>query len=277
MSASSYVVSAVSAASPDMDARSFDEFVEDIRANGQLVPIWVRGDEVIDGRKRLAACQQLGIEPKVVNLDPEQDAERISRALNVLRTHYSPSQRAMYAGARANATIRDGRSFHKSSPTKNSGAVLTLRQAAAEVGVAQSYVIAAKRVIRDAAPEVTTAVRTGSLTLHAAEQIVAAIPKEDQAAAVVKVVESSRGNSRHTPVAKVLDGVGGDPRRDRAIVNPKHEQFALAVQKLEVGAELITKYADAAAQDVRRREFLITLREVRTAISRAINLLEVAA
>lgn len=270
-----YTVSSVSAASPDMGEREFAEFVEDIRANGQLIPIWVRGEEVVDGRKRLAACQQLGVEPKVVNLDPAQDAERVSRALNVLRTHYSPSQRAMYAAPRATATRADGATVRDRTIDKNAQGPVTAAEAAMEVGVSPTAVKDARRVIREGAPEVAQAVRAGSLTLHAAGEIVARVPKAQQAEITERVVAASIGKARHTPIAKVLEGI--DPRRDRAIPNPKHEQFALAVQKLEVGAELITKLIDAGSQDVRRREFLTTLREVRTAISRAINQLEIAA
>jgi hypothetical protein len=153
--------------------------------------------------------------------------------------------------------------------------VVTAKRAAVEVGVGEDSVNKAKRVIRDAAPEVTAAVKAGDLTLHAATQIVKAVPRRDQPSAVARVVEASKDKPRSSPTAQVLSGV--DPRRDRAIHNPKHEQFALAVQKLEIGAELITKYVDVASQDTRRREFLNTLREVRTAISRAINQLEIAA
>lgn len=271
-----YAVSSVSAASPDMGAQEFAEFVEDIRANGQLVPIWVRGDEVIDGRKRLAACQQLGIEPKVVNLDPGQDAERVSRALNVLRTHYSPSQRAMYAAGRANATKADGHRARVGISTKNDGdAIVTGKQAGREVGVGESYVIAAKKVMRDGAPEVVASVRAGTLTLHAANKIVDALPKEEQPAAVAKVVEASVGKSRHTPVAKVLAGVDG--RRDRSAPKPGHEQFARAVQSMEVLADVITANADAAASDARRRALLESLRHIRTTLTRVINVMEVAA
>ena len=46
-------ISDISAASPDMDDAQFNEFVDDIRQHGQLVPIWISNGEVVDGRKRL--------------------------------------------------------------------------------------------------------------------------------------------------------------------------------------------------------------------------------
>lgn len=265
-----YTVSELSARSPDMSDADFAAFVEDIRTNGQLVPIWIRGGEVIDGRKRLAACRQLCVEPKVINIDPNQDAEAVARALNVLRTHYTASQRAMFAAERVNATKGDNkRDIHKN------GDVVTAGEAARDVGVHVNAVQEAKRVRRVGAPEVADAVKRGRLTLHAASQIVDEVSVAKQPAAVERVVEASKGKSRHTPVASVLKGV--DRRRDRAVPKPVHEQFARAVQMIDVASEIIAKHADAAANDARRKEFLESLREARTTITRTINALEIAA
>jgi len=115
--------------------------------------------------RRLAACERLGIEPKVVNLDPSQDAGQVARALNVLRTHYSPSQRGMFAAERAN--LPRGVRPHPGIP----GCGVAAKTAAAEAGVHRSQVELAKRITRDAAPEVVQAVKAGKLTLHAAGQM----------------------------------------------------------------------------------------------------------
>lgn len=71
-------VSNVSAASPDMSDEAYRELVEDIRKHGQLVPIWISNGEVIDGRKRLRACGELGIDPKVIDLSDGQDPAALS-------------------------------------------------------------------------------------------------------------------------------------------------------------------------------------------------------
>lgn len=269
-----YTVSELSAKSPDMSDDDFAAFVEDIKTNGQLVPIWVRGSEVIDGRKRLAACQKIGVEPRVVNLDPALDAEAVARALNVLRTHYTNSQRTIYAAARVNATQGDAR---KLSITKNVDAgITTARRAAREAGVSVSGVILAKRVLREGAPQVAEAVRGGKLTVHAAHEIVTAVPLDDQPVAVERVIEASKGKRLHTPVAKIL-GSGGSGKKDKAQPKKPQEQFARAVQMMDVAAEIIAANADAASQDTRRTSFLETLRHVRTTLTRCINSLEIAA
>jgi len=270
-----YTVSEISARSPDMNDDDFRAFVEDIRRNGQLVPIWVCGGDVIDGRKRLAACREIGVEPKVIDIDPAQDAEAISRALNVLRTHYTAAQRAMFAAERANSTLADTARFRKSTKSEFGPGVVTLEQAATEAGVVRSTVAEAKRIKRDGAPEVAAAVKAGRLSLHSAKEIVKRVPLDSQPVAVEKVIDANRGNARNTPVAKVLDDV--DPRKDRGRPKPAHEQFARSVQMLDVAAEVIANNVGAAASDTRRKELLETLRHVRTTITRVINALEIAA
>ena len=95
--AAEIAVDPISAASPDMSPAEFAALTASIKTQGQLVPIVVHDGRVIDGRKRLAACKALGIEPTViefVNTDPTV----IATDLNLRRTHYTASQRAMFVG-----------------------------------------------------------------------------------------------------------------------------------------------------------------------------------
>jgi len=202
-------VSEISAASPDMNAPEFQALVEDIRAHGQLVPIWKSGDEIIDGRKRLRACSIIGIPPNVVDVSPDQDATTVAYSLNILRTHYTSSQRAMFAAKRANWP-RPGPGRANTIFSVN-GSMKTESQAAAESGVSTSYVIAAKHVRREGAAEVVAAVETGKLTLHAAEQIVRR-PRGEQPDIAEKVIQSSIGKSRHTSTACILGKPNGFKR-----------------------------------------------------------------
>lgn len=118
------------------------------------------------------------------------------------------------------------------------------------------------------------AVETGKLTLHAAEKIARTVPEAEQASVLEKVTEARGGRGRNSPISKVLDQ---DGRRDRAHPKPVNEQFARSVQMLTIAAEVITQHVEAAATDMRRKAFLETLRDVRTALTRAINSLEIAA
>lgn len=266
-------VSEISARSPDMSDADFSALIEDIRKNGQLVPIWTRGGEIIDGRKRFAACKELGIEPQTIDLAPDQDAEAISRALNILRTHYTPSQRAMFAAERANATRATGRQRRLIGELPDQKT--TVAEAARESAINESSVQIAKKIKREAAPEITDAIKSGKLTLHAGEQIMQAVAKPEQAAAVAKVIEANRGKARNTPVAKTLNGTDG--RRDRAMPKPGQEQFSRAIRMLDVACEIIAKQVATAAKDARRKDFTETLKHCRTTLTRAITALEIAA
>lgn len=74
-------------------------------------------------------------------------------------THYTKSQRAMFAARRANATKATAGRMSHGSKTKFGVAETTIDEAAREAGVAASAVVEAKRIRREAAPEVVRAVR----------------------------------------------------------------------------------------------------------------------
>jgi ParB-like chromosome segregation protein Spo0J len=181
-----------------MDKAQFDEFVEDIRERGQLVPIWVSGDEVIDGRKRLQACKALGTEPKIIEVPRDSDATAISHALNILRTHYTVGQRALFAAKRA--TRKAGNLKHNKSIMFDP----TLSETAEQAGVSKPSVVLAKRILRDGAPEVVAAVESGTLSLDAANSIVRKVAKREQAAAVDRTL--ARSNGYRSSPKRSLDG-----------------------------------------------------------------------
>ncbi len=58
---------------PVVSGREFDELVEDVRVNGLLEPVVVRGDELIDGRNWVRACAAAGVVPEVRELERGTD------------------------------------------------------------------------------------------------------------------------------------------------------------------------------------------------------------
>jgi len=52
-----YTVSAYAAASPEMSETEFSALLNSIEELGQLLPIFVHGTEIIDGRKRYRAAE----------------------------------------------------------------------------------------------------------------------------------------------------------------------------------------------------------------------------
>lgn len=273
----SYDIGPISAASPDMSDSEMTALRESIAKIGQQVPVLVWRGQVIDGRKRMAACAELGITPLMTHLAEDATPGDYATALNLLRTHYTTSQRAVFAERIATAdkstAVKTWRAKERGA-TGNSQFPPTIEEAAKAFGVEQSTVSAARRVRRTASPEIMKAVETGKLTLHAAEKIARTVPEAEQASVLEKVTEARGGRGRNSPISKVLDQ---DGRRDRAHPKPVNEQFARSVQMLTIAAEVITQHVEAAATDMRRKAFLETLRDVRTALTRAINSLEIAA
>jgi hypothetical protein len=77
---------------PRMTPAEYQSFKEDIAVSGQRLPIYVIGKQVIDGRHRLQACQELGLEPKIE--DVSDDPFRLLKSLNLERRHLTGQQRA---------------------------------------------------------------------------------------------------------------------------------------------------------------------------------------
>ena len=77
----------------DMDAESVNALVQDIREQGQLEPIDVVGDEVLDGWHRYRACRILEIEPQ---RDLPEGSDLVAYVLgrNAHRRHMTGERRA---------------------------------------------------------------------------------------------------------------------------------------------------------------------------------------
>ena len=257
-------VSEVSAASPDMDDAQFDELVEDMRKHGQLVPIWKSGDEIIDGRKRARACSILGIPAKAINMTTDMDQTTLSRSLNILRTHYSASQRAMFAAKMATWKKEWG-AKGKSIIGKFADDNKTTPEAAKEAGVSTRVVTEAKQIIRDGAPEVMKAVEAGTLSVHSAKQIVDSVPKADQAEAVKKKLAGPRLQDGRFYVRHKA------PPRARRL--PLGDRMDRCLDQLENAVELLAQFTreDGGDEHVDHPSWVKRLSKARTVLSRIIN------
>lgn len=78
---------------PAMSEEEFAELKADIEANGQAEPIVLYRGEVLDGRHRSRACEELGIQPLIREYTGDQPAAYVL-SLNVKRRNLTPSQRA---------------------------------------------------------------------------------------------------------------------------------------------------------------------------------------
>ena len=78
---------------PMMDAKRYDELLEDIRDHGQRVPITICEGMILDGRNRHRACVDLGITP--VTREFEGDPWALSWSLNGARRDLEDVRRAL--------------------------------------------------------------------------------------------------------------------------------------------------------------------------------------
>lgn len=77
---------------PLMHEPDFSEFVQDIKENGQLLPIGIFEGKILDGRNRYLACQKLKIQVKTIALSPK-DAKAYVTSMNVHRRQLTRDER----------------------------------------------------------------------------------------------------------------------------------------------------------------------------------------
>ena len=86
------------ALTPEMSPEDFERLKADIKEHGQKTAIVVFEGKVLDGRHRLRACKELGIEPWFVTFQGDEEAaHRDSLRQNLQRRHVTPLQRAWSA------------------------------------------------------------------------------------------------------------------------------------------------------------------------------------
>jgi ParB-like chromosome segregation protein Spo0J len=149
---------------PMLPDDELQELADDIRANGLQHPIVLDKDGVlIDGRNRWAACQIAGVDPKFTTING-QDPVAYILSSNIARRHMNKGQRAM--------AVAKACSFSEQSQ----------RRAAASIGIAAGYVGQAAIVI-EYAPDITTEVLAGTLSLNDAYAIAQEAKREKATAA----------------------------------------------------------------------------------------------
>jgi len=178
---------------PMMSDAEYRALVEDIKAHDQREPIWVLNGEILDGRNRWRACEEIGIDTYTREYTGDTSTEALIAfvvSLNLKRRHLNSGQLAVVAleiekikavaakdrqriagenfgrgqgtEDRDNSLLND---FSKLNRNANTAAV----QAAEVLGTNAHYVSDAKK-LADEAPDLLEKVRSGTLTLPKAMQ-----------------------------------------------------------------------------------------------------------
>jgi hypothetical protein len=180
------------------------ELAEDIKTNGQQVPIERIGGKIVDGRRRLLACELAGVTPRFRDVEVADPVAYVL-SLNLHRRHLTTSQRAMVADrvrelyderakerqreggkeagkGRAKQVVEnlpqpiDAGKGHKKNSVENlppsSDTGKARDQAGKVMGVSGATVDCARKVRRDGVPELAKAVDEGRMSVSYAAKLV---------------------------------------------------------------------------------------------------------
>jgi hypothetical protein len=173
---------------PMMDEAKLHELADDIRKNGQLIPVWLYEEKILDGRNRWAACLIAGVEPKTKEYTGDEPTA-FAVSLNDRRRHMNKGSLAAVAAELEPHFAADAKRRYEQTvgrPKKSEEKVpqISERQpqarleAAKSVGVNDRYVSDAKKV-KTEAPEVFERLKAGKITLQDAKREVAKKPTDD--------------------------------------------------------------------------------------------------
>jgi ParB-like chromosome segregation protein Spo0J len=157
-----------------MHPDSFQRLKADIKENGQEKCITFFDGQLLDGRNRMKACEELGVEPSIEEIEDSGDGKfdpfRWVLSVNLHRRHLTESQRAMVAAKLAN--LKCGR------PSKETAQIcaVSVDDAAGMLNVGKRSVTNAKQVLESGSKEMIEAVEQGDLAVSFAANVVAEEP-----------------------------------------------------------------------------------------------------
>ena len=164
-----------------------------LRESGQLAPVLVLDDgRIVDGVHRSAACELLGIEPATKTVSPVEP-DRMAVELNAARRQLSILERAQ--AAERYCADKD----------------VSLAEAARVWSVAERHISRVRRVIGHGNEELVEELRSGSVSLGAAEERVARIEQDRE-------VEAERRRRVEAAKPLLVDSGGTMPKGRKLVV-----------------------------------------------------------
>lgn len=178
----------IAATWPMMTDAEIESLAKDIEKHGQLEPIWLFENKILDGRNRYAACEKLGIMPKLQTYSGD-DPAGFAFAKNEERRHLNKAQRACLAAelkpffekqAKERQRESGGDVRRKTVPQKMEEpkkAREANSMAGKKTGTNGTYVNHAEKIKKEA-PEVFESMKAGKLSMQDALKETRKIPKE---------------------------------------------------------------------------------------------------
>jgi hypothetical protein len=230
---------------PNMSETGYRALKEDIEANGLQTPLYTWRGQLIDGRHRLKVCEELGVEPAVLEVNlPEEGLASFVWSLNGVRRHLTTGQRTLVAALMSreskrgrpepgeinaqNCAISAPGEINASNEASTEPLVPptpTQTQAAKTVGVSRRYVQQAANLLRQDEP-LAREVHQGHITLSTAL-------KRLENTRLQRELET-QGPAPST-IEALIDPASGNPEYQAALEN--------ALQVLTRGIEIIVYWA----------------------------------
>ncbi len=142
---------------PMADSDAYTALVADIKEHGLREPITLFDGKVLDGRNRLKACIEAGIEPKTKEFEGD-DPEDFVHSANINRRHLTQSWLAITAAAWIE------------SPPIGGLAKKTTKAAAARYGIAVRVIERARRIVKTKDTQLIMEIKSGKTSLRKAEE-----------------------------------------------------------------------------------------------------------
>jgi len=168
---------------PMMDEQQFTSLKEDIEVHGQNNRIVFWREQLIDGRNRLKACEELGIEPMTCELDDDDDPLAFIISANLQRRHLTTAQRSMVAAELA--TLEHGSNQHREKE-EGQNCPSSIDDAASLLNVSPRTVKTAKQVKEKGSLELVDAVKSGDVTVSQAATLCKTVPDKKKQTKLVK-------------------------------------------------------------------------------------------
>lgn len=167
---------------PEMTPAEYESLRKDVEKNGLLHPIVLYDGLILDGRHRYRACLDTGTEPRFETYTGNDPAGLVWSE-NGTRRNLSTSQRALVAASfleyekeramkRKAANGGDRKSECKNFDTPISDTGRATAKAGAKFGISGEYVFRAAKVLEKAEPEVINKIRSGTMTVNEAQNII---------------------------------------------------------------------------------------------------------
>jgi len=220
---------------PKMGRAEYETLKADIQANGLRSAIVFWRGQLIDGRHRIQACDELGINWENFAEETGADKDPVTEALslNLHRRHLSLSQLAMVADKVRGIYDEEGKESRKRKPKDSVVANLPQQtdsiirpmeskksrdKAAEAVGVSGKLADAAKKVRSKGTAELQQAVESGDVSVTAAA-LVADLPAEKQTEIVSRdSVKESAADMREQKRRAAAEAKGADEQAVKVLL-----------------------------------------------------------